>query len=320
MLIVRLDGGLGNQMFQYAFAKKLESKGYEVGIDISWYADKKNTNPTIANFAQNQHATIRNLEISHYNLSLPLLSDFNPYDFFILHDRFYVLRNKINRFLPRPLRMKNYKFFIPDDVKLCKIIQENKPYFPDYAYFSGFYQNLSCIVEPQDISGDFSLKNPLSQANQALKEQIASFQDSVFLHIRRGDYLAFERYIHLTERYYNQALYMMKTKKDSFHVFVFSNDIQWCKEYFIKQLDNTLMQNLTFEFIGNNDEGNAIIDMELMRTCKHGIIANSTFSWWAAYLLKSKDKIIIAPSRFLQDSTIERMKLLYPQEWTLIEV
>ncbi|MWV61643.1 hypothetical protein DCO58_08465 [Helicobacter saguini] len=387
MLVVRLDGGLGNQMFQYAFAKKLESLGYKVALDASWYNDSKNTNPVI-NFTKSSKntnniesnitesskniKTIRNLEIASYDLDLPLLKDFNEKEFFAKHDRFYNFKQKINKILPRPLRFKDYKFRNFDDKKLYEKMRdintksyennnlknfkvqndskssvieskslENNDRFNDFSFFSGFFQTLEHISINGKIFSDFRLKGSLNKENQRLKNEILESTNSVFLHIRRGDYLAFSRYINLDSIYYNEALNIIKNRINNPKIYIFSNDIAWCKSEFLNTLDSKIIQNLEFKFVENNDEGNAINDMELMRSCNHAIIANSTFSLWAAYLIESKESykihnlekseiqnieskkdskhIIIAPQRFFYDSTTKRMQMLYPKSWNIIQ-
>lgn len=320
MIIVKMDGGLGNQMFIYAFAKNLESKGYEVNIDATWYNDIANTRPQSPH--DTNHITIRNLEIHLYNLTLPLLYNFDDDMFFMQHDRFYTLRKNLNTILPKPFRMSNYRFSIKDNKNLCKKMQEEHPKFPKNAYFAGFFQSLSCIQGQGVYTAllhDFTLKKPLNDKNQQIKNHILNTEDSVFLHIRRGDYLTHERYIHLSQKYYNNCLAKIKSELRLPHIFIFSNDIAWCKNHFLQNLDSTCTKNIPFNFIDHNDESNAVEEMELMRSCKHAIIANSTFSWWAAYLLQNPNKIVLAPSKFLHDSTYTRMKDLYPQTWTMIE-
>lgn len=381
MLVVRLDGGLGNQMFQYAFAKKLHSLGYNVSLDASWYNDSKNTD-SIINLTKSSknnhisHRNIRNLELASYDLNLPLMKDFNECEFFKTHDRFYIFKQKINKILPKFLRVKDYKFRIFDDEKLYKKmrdinaksyennnfknlevqndsnaanieskLRENNDRFNDFSFFSGFFQTLEHISINGKIFSDFRLKNPLTSVNQHLKNEILSNKNSVFLHIRRGDYLALNRYINLDSIYYNEALNIIKNRINNPKIYIFSNDIAWCRSEFLSSLDSKIIKQLDFKFVENNNEGNAVNDMELMRSCNHAIIANSTFSLWAAYLIESNESyenanfekskvtqedskkiieskqnhIIIAPQRFFYDSTKERMQMLYPKNWHIIK-
>lgn len=146
---------------------------------------------------------------------------------------------------------------------------------------------------------DFKLKIPLSRENLAYKNQILQTQDSVFVHIRRGDYLLSTNvgYAKLGQTYYANAITFIRSKIKNPHFFIFSNDIQWCKENFIQVIGNHL-ESSCVTFVDCNNEGNAIQEIELMRSCQHGIITNSTFSWWAGYLIESTSKICILPDYY----------------------
>lgn len=168
------------------------------------------------------------------------------------------------------------------------------------TYFIGYFQTLAYFDNIRDILlKDFSLKVPLDSKNQAMKEKILNTKDSVMLHVRRGDYLQYDGFfVTLGSSYYNGALKALQKRAPNAHIFIFSNDIAWCKTKFLGYLDSNITKNFTFEFVENNDEGSAAFELELMRNCKHNIIANSTFSWWAAYLNENPNKVVICPNRF----------------------
>ncbi len=320
MLVVKIDGGLGNQMFVYAFAMLLKQKGYEVGLDTSWFESIKNIKPFDNGIAKD---TTRKLELTNYNISIPIIENFDSRLFFKTHDSNFLLKKKINKFMPKPFRKNPYKFNINDDLKLVEKMKEDKPFFYDNSYFSGFFQSLTYIDSIKDhIANEFKAKSNLSKEILNIKEMILDTEQSVFLHIRRGDYLLLKDrgYIQLSSKYYNEALSIMCKKLTKPHIFIFSNDIKWCKQEFLKNIDKALINQATFDFIDKNDEGNAFEEIELMRSCKNAIIANSTFSWWAAYLINNPQKTIIAPSKVFISSTKERMADFYPKEWNLIEV
>nr|WP_245945811.1 alpha-1,2-fucosyltransferase [Helicobacter didelphidarum] len=164
---------------------------------------------------------------------------------------------------------------------------------------------------------DFTLKIPLDSKNLATKNRIVNTKDSVSLHIRRGDYLESVNYfIHLGSGYYNGALRALKKRVSKAHIFVFSNDIEWCKNHLLSSLDSHLIQDFTFEFVDNNGEGQAAFEMELMKTCQHNIIANSTFSWWAAYLNQNPQKIVICPNKMVYSKNEHKN---YKKEWIKID-
>ncbi|SQB97951.1 alpha-1,2-fucosyltransferase [Helicobacter fennelliae] len=173
--------------------------------------------------------------------------------------------------------------------------------FNNKSYFNGLFQDYRYFHHIREsLLQDFTLKSPLQGNNATLKAHITSTLDSAFLHIRRGDYLSNNNwyFVKLGSAYYNSAIRLLKSKIPKPHIFVFSDDKQWCKNHFLSYLDNEVKDNVSFEFIQGNTQADATKEMELMRSCQNAIIANSTFSWWASYLIQNPNKIIICPSRF----------------------
>ena len=232
---------------------------------------------------------IRNLEIANFNLSLPLDLDFDRELFFDLVDK-----DRAN--LPPNERLNRpYKYLI--NTPTYNVNSHDS--IPPYSYFSGYY-----FLSPNDkhldsaIRADFTLKTPLSPANANLKKRILQTQDSVFLHIRRGDYLNSD-YANLCEgTYYDDSIKSIKSKFKKPHIFIFSNDILWCERNFLAILSDKAKKGVEFEFVKNNGEDSAVQEMELMRSCQNAIIANSTFSWWAGYLIDNPQKIVVMPNQF----------------------
>ncbi len=163
------------------------------------------------------------------------------------------------------------------------------------CYFSlGYFKHIDSIIRTE-----FRLKNPLSPTNAAFQKHIKNTKNSVFLHIRRGDYLEnTDYYVNLKGEYYSGAINYLKSKLAKLHIFVFSNDILWCEREFLATLNDECKEGVEFEFVKNNGEGNAAQEMQLMRECEHAIIANSTFSWWAAYLIDNPRKIVLMPNSY----------------------
>ncbi|ANV98061.1 hypothetical protein BBW65_04250 [Helicobacter enhydrae] len=279
MFSVRLMGGLGNQMFIYAFAKAIKAQGYPVRL---FYYDTDYNVPQTHN--------IRNLEIVDFGLNLPIQR--------LCSKGIHRNVKRIIAFIHR--KIAKYLFTFVSD---CHNVSPTKDFLDTLnpnAMFNGYFQNVVFFDHLREsLLRDFTLKRPLTPANEALKHQILQTPNSCFLHIRRGDFLPLPEYIQLdSTAYYNNAIKALKDKISKPHIFVFSNDIAWCKEFFLDSLDPLVIENVTFSFVENNDEGNAIEEMELMRSCQHAIIANSTFSWWAAYLIDSAQKLCIMPQRF----------------------
>ncbi len=175
----------------------------------------------------------------------------------------------------------------------------------DYKYF----QSEKYFVEVKDeVRKQFTLKNPLSPAADEMMRNIQAEKNSVALHIRRGDYAtntqtnSFHGLCDL--QYYYEAVAYFKSKLENPLFFIFSDDIQWVKN------------NLHMErniFVSNPN----ILDYEelaLMSACSHNIIANSSFSWWGAYLNPNFNKIVIAPKQWTNKKTSNELEIL-PKEW-----
>ena len=147
-----------------------------------------------------------------------------------------------------------------------------------------------------------------------LEQTILSDDNSVSLHIRRGDYLSIPASSIrqpggiATIEYYKKAIEYMLSIKPQSTFYVFSNEIEWCKKVF---------DGLKMVFIDCNRKNYSWRDMYLMSICRHHIIANSTFSWWGAWLCKHKGSITICPERFIQKY---ETKDIYPENWIKIKL
>lgn len=160
-----------------------------------------------------------------------------------------------------------------------KILEDNKA-----LNFTGFQQDERYFRDIKDIIiKEFTFKNPLSDNAQQLANKMER-ENSICVHFRRGDYIKFN-YPILTQKYYDEAIeYIQSQVKEPLHLYLFSNDMNWVKNNFQTSLDITYVE-------GFDD----VTDMRLMSQCKHNIIANSSFSWWGAYLNDNPDKIVVAP-------------------------
>lgn len=136
--------------------------------------------------------------------------------------------------------------------------------------------------------------------------------ESVSIHFRRGDYVTNKSYLVLDLKYYYNAVELIRSKLKNPNFYIFSDDIDWVKRNF----KNKLKSKITFQDCNLSN----IEDLMLMSNCKHNIIANSTFSWWGAWLNKNLDKIVIAPSKFFKDDIYNTnlKSTYYPQNWIII--
>jgi hypothetical protein len=261
--LIPLTGGLGNQLFQYAYGRKLE------------IVDKKliifNTS-----FFTNQRAN----QTSTKDTPRPFLLD-----------RFNI--NPSAKFSPNP-ENRITKIF----KKILYKITGNYPLYQSEKYFASI-KNI--------ILQEFTLKDPLSTQAQNITNNIRLQTSPVSIHVRRGDYVNNTNHPICNSEYYYKAMHHIKSKVDNPFFFVFSDDIQWVK-------DNLEIHNAVFVSNGQIQETQELI---LMSQCSHNIIANSTFSWWGAYLNQNSDKIVVAPVQWTTKKTSTELDIL-PENWIRI--
>ncbi|TKC02910.1 alpha-1,2-fucosyltransferase [Pedobacter frigoris] len=285
MKIVRFLGGLGNQMFQYAFYKALQKRFPNVKADLQGFHDYG----------------------LHNGFELEDIFDIHVSEASLFKSKLYQVQHK--KWIYRKLRrIMNLKKAYQEESNLFgfdpQVLTNPKP-----AYYWGYWQNIAYF---QDISKalktDFEFKNPLDDKNQQALNRIQN-SNSVSIHIRRGDYLTDPLLGGLCSlKYYQSAIAYIQSKVDSPRYFIFSNDIAWCQE-------NLKITNC--EFISWNNNSSSYIDMQLMSQCKHNIIANSSFSWWGAWLNQNQNNIVICPKKWVNDVNLDTSGLI-PQTWLSI--
>lgn len=307
-MIVQLNSGLGNQMFQYAFGKALE-KHY----GCKAYFD------TNSDFDTQEY---RKLELGVFNIDLnkanvSSLLKFNPLNaykvdltkasfVYKIAYRFFrkILSGKIHLFIKMLYRTE-----IIEEKVLC--IYEAS-YFKlnnfKNIYFKGYYHNELFFKSIEgEIRNSFRLKNDYL-SDTALAKEI-KLTNSVSIHVRRGDYLNCSLFPNFNMDYYFNAITYLNTNVDNLQYFVFSDDIDWVRNEFKKC-------NLNFRFVVEKFSDNACDDMILMSFCKHNIIANSTYSWWAAWLNINSEKIVVAPLKWYADPVQNSLtQHLIPPKW-----
>lgn len=176
-----------------------------------------------------------------------------------------------------------------------------------YIYLWGLFQNEKFFSKyRKEILKAFRFKDNMSKKNKELAKKIKN-SNAVSLHVRRGDYLDKDGEQHiLSPHYYKLAIqYISKTVKNP-HFYIFSDDMKWAKENIKLQHPHT--------FVEHNQDDFSYNDMRLMSLCKHNIIANSTFSWWGAWLNQNPNKIVIAPDIWLKKDT-DFVNHIVPENW-----
>jgi Glycosyl transferase family 11 len=317
MIIVRLEGGLGNQMFEYAMGRRLAAKHLSLlKLDISWFETQQlrqyklehfnicekfvkpiEVDAIVGNYSIIEWVSLKISRKLGIKQSLADVDTDREISAIIYGHRY----NLLKWWLARIKHKTGLHSSAIDLYKQGKYIRQKYCHFDpslldasDNIYLDGFWQSEKYFVDIQDIlRQEFTLKNPRT----AIFEQIAAIIDdrhSVSLHIRRGD-IANDPETNLLHgtcslEYYERAIEYIVERIDLPHFFIFSDDLDWVKE------------NLKLNFPSTNVScGDLLPDYEelhLMSRCQHHIIANSSFSWWAAWLNPSPDKCVIAPKKW----------------------
>lgn len=293
MIISHIIGGLGNQMFQYAAGRALALRNQaELKLDVSDFIDYD----------------------LHQGFELCRLFDIDV--------RMATVEDKSNllgwQASPRVRKMlKRTKLFSC----LEKRTWVKEPHFNywsglrevgDMAYIEGYWQSEKYFLEIEDrLRKDFIFPQPFSKKNAEIARKIEQVT-AVSLHIRRGDYLsnANSTAIHglCSLGYYQAAIQYIVAHVNSPCFFVFSDDIVWAKE--------NLKLPFPCQFIDHNEGVESYNDMRLMSLCQHHIIANSSFSWWGAWLNSNVEKMVIAPKHWFVSEVMQAQAVdIYPEKW-----
>lgn len=291
MKIVKLKGGLGNQMFQYAFAKVIESiSDTEVKLDLSAF---KNTHED----------SIRVPRILKFQLSLSEASAEEVKSFCIFDHAGYNLSLKYRVKIGME-NILNNKYYL----------EKNRAYLDPntikkYRYFDGYWQSWRYVVPIiAKLRKEFTPNYDVSEKTTDMVRQV-SCVPSVFVGVRRGDYQAeSSHYGNFTQDYYEHAFRIIEDKVTNPVYIVFSNDISWVK-------NNIKFYNREVVFREPEDIIDDFEEFLIMMACQHNIILNSTFHWWAAMLNRNENKTIIAPQKWFQD---HKPIDIYPESWIRI--
>lgn len=296
MKFVQVSGGLGNQMFNYAFCLELRELGYNTILLVTRKKSSKGYGHQ--GFELDKVFNIRKSQ--------------DPYSYLI--SKFVSWFSQTIRFFPR-----RYKSFLFKCIGISVVkVDENFVFYKQVfsfenrnELFMGTWQSEKYFKHAiKQVQQSFVFKtNLLSKLTKEVEKTILK-TNSVSIHIRRGDYFS-SQYIDgfggiCTLEYYIKAISIIKAKTENIKLFIFTDDITWAKEN---------LQFLELTFVSHNIGNNSWQDMYLMSICKHNIIANSSFSWWAAWLNKNNEKIVVAPQRWW--SSMEKDDVV-PENWIRI--
>lgn len=290
MVVVRLIGGLANQMFPYATARRLAHKlGAELKLDISGFSVYEGKG---------------SVEFRRYALGV-----FNIEEKFATQEEIQRLtfrrRGLIDRLLCRQAKrpktyIKEHQFhFDPAILDL-----DGDVYLDGNWNCPKYFEEIAPILR-----NEFTLKREASTTNLQILQKVRSLE-SVSIHVRRGDYVANPKVnqIHgtCTEEYYRKSIDLVAQRVGTPHFFVFSDDQAWVRKNLKIVWPHT--------FVDHNGPLNAHEDLRLMTQCKHNIIANSGFSWWGAWLNQNPEKIIVCPRIWFSSGKFNTKDLI-PEGW-----
>jgi hypothetical protein len=291
MIITQLIGGLGNQMFQYAAGRSLAAHhNTELKLDITQFTKIKVIFPRqyclsnfriMETFATEKELQYFNRHSSHVN--------------FFYSSLYCALTGNPNLFLKKEPCFQ----FDPDFFAL-----------PDNVYLEGYWQSEKYFKNIENIiRSEFTLKENPDQSNLFMAEKILK-SNAISIHIRRGDYVTdpvtFDHHGICSLEYYHRSIDNVVEKISEPHFYIFSDDPGWVKQ--------NLHINYAHTYVTHNLGSKDYLDLWLMSQCKHHIIANSSFSWWGAWLGTNPGKMVIAPKQWFNKSTNNTRDLI-PDSW-----
>jgi hypothetical protein len=291
MIILKLQGGMGNQMFQYAIGRRLAiDNNIELKFDRT-FLDDKTPRPGYV---------VRDYDLSIFNVNVNFAT---AEEIFSYKTRFHnpLIERISNKLIGR---------------KSTYILEEGLNYnvkylaLQDNCYLEGYFQSESYFETIKDIiKSEFTLKNDPSPFVAELENEIKN-STSVCVNVRRADFVTNSFHGTCDAAYYKRAEAFILEKVKNPTIYVFSDDLEWCKE------------NLKFEspykFVEHTYAGTKFQDyLRLMSACRHFILPNSSFAWWAAYLSKYEDKIVTVPPRWLSDPNFDIRSIIL-KDWNIV--
>lgn len=296
-MVLRAFGGLGNQFFRYA-ALRYYARRYRAGMSIF-------VEPAQYSLS---YGYPRPCLLSHYSIKVPI-HERTFGERLLLTDKGWI--RPAAALAKRALGTQVYdqhhsdRYSFSADIPLQRNIRK--------LFLVGYWHTSTIVDEvAAELRAELTLKEPARGKNLDLLRQMNRGGSSVSVHLRRGDCsVAATNRVDLPLEYYLNAISFFKQRLGNPVFFVFSDDIPLAKKY--------LPQNSTTVFVDHNDDFSAHEDMRLMSSCHHHIIANSTFSWWGAWLNPRSDKIVIAPKHWYNTEDSYYPDLL-PQTWKLVDV
>ncbi|MEM8898166.1 MAG: alpha-1,2-fucosyltransferase [Bacteroidota bacterium] len=292
--MLRLMGGLGNQLFQYSTGRALAIQhNTSLKLDLSLLLDRTDI----------EHRVFREFELADFPIQASLASEKETAFFHPKRDTlFQKMGARMHTMLHAP------RVYIESKMTYNPALSQ----LPNDSCLVGNFQSEQYFSKIEAIlRQELTLNLPLSQQVLSLKKEMET-TNSVALHVRRGDYVSnplFSRTLGaLPLEYYQRALAFLAKNLPAFKVFIFSDDPAWCRE--------NMRLDYPFYIVADTVSGEKAhkIDMKLMGACKHYIISNSSFAWWGAWLNPDEDKIVLAPKTWYRSPEIDDRDIV-PKSW-----
>jgi len=287
MKIIRFLGGLGNQMFQYAFYELLKQRFGNVKVDLSAYKEHVHNGFELERIFNIKLKQASQLEIN--------------------------LRDHRNRKW-KYRKLRRITFLKPRYYEEEFLFSYDESLFVNTSLkiYSGYWQNYRYLNSVSDkLRQSFIFPKLVQLKDINLFEELQRQEESVAIHVRRGDYIKDPFLGGLVGLgYFEDGISIMKRQLTNPKFYVFSDDIEWCKI-------NLNLHDAVF--VDWNKGLDSFRDMQLMSRCKHAIISNSSFSWWAAWLNPFVDKLVVVPKVWWKGPHASNTVDMHPKEWIRIE-
>lgn len=278
MKIVNILGGLGNQMFEYAMYLALKEAHPDEEVLLCRRSYK-------GYHLHNGYELDRIFDIQAPEASLWQLAKV-AYPF-INYRTWQVMRHWLPQRKSMTIADTNIQYNYHDVIRT------------DSLFYDGYWQNEGYFKPIREkVLESFSFPEILDENNRRLSAKILS-KNAVSCHVRRGDYLKNQIYCVCNSHYYKEAINKMNTLVVPDLYCIFSDDITWCRENLMD-----IIGNKEVVFVDWNKGQNSFRDMQLMSLCEHNIIANSSFSWWGAWLNDNKNKVVVAPKMWMNKELV----------------
>ncbi|AQG80779.1 alpha-1,2-fucosyltransferase [Spirosoma montaniterrae] len=286
MVITSITSGLGNQLFQYAIGRRLALQNQaDLWFDLRYYHQTYETD------------TVRHFKLDRFSI------DYNVLDTSLYRYIQKASRLLLNRSLPGLIKTYTEPHFHYDPAA----IHLRAP----FLMLNGYWQTEQYFADCADqIRQELTFRRQAGPRFSAYKQAIAQSQTPVSVHVRRGDYVTHadfsKSFGFIGLDYYMAAISRLKTQVANPTLFIFSDDPDWVRQ--------NLLVDLPHEFVVNEGTDAEVDDLELMSLCRHHIIANSSFSWWGAWLNPAPDKVVIAPKIWFSNKPFDTSDLT-PSSW-----